>query len=171
MGRRYALKRFVFLFALFASVGFVLVLGPLMAPYVEFYTRSIATLSGAIIRIAGGHVQVADFTLTAPATGLSIVVVNGCNGINVVVMLWSAQLAWPGRWANKVKGMVLGAVLIQVANTLRVISLFYLNQWNKAWFEWMHLYVWEILIMLLGLAVFALSIRQTPAPAVSDGAK
>jgi exosortase H (IPTLxxWG-CTERM-specific) len=162
----------VLLFALFASVGFVLVLGPFLAPYVEYYTRSIAVLSGAIIRMAGGHVRVTDFTLTAPASGLSVAVVNGCNGINVVVLLWSAQLAWPAiGWIDKLKGMVLGALVIQLANTLRVISLFYLNQWNQAWFEWMHLYVWEILIMILGLAVFALSIRRTPANAVSGEAK
>ena len=160
------------LFALFASVGFVLVLGPPLAPYIEYYTRSIASLSAAIIRIAGGHVRLTDSTLTAPATGLSIVVVNGCNGINVVVLLWAAQLAWPAsRWTGKLLGMVLGALIIQLANTVRVISLFYLNQWNQAWFEAMHLYVWEILIMLLGLAVFALSIRRTPARAVSDGAQ
>lgn len=150
----------------------MVLLGPPLAPYIEYYTRSIVTLSAAIIRIAGGHVQVADRTLTAPATGSSIVVVNGCNGINVVVLLWSAQLAWPAsRWIDKLKGMLLGALAIQLANTLRVISLFYLNQWNQAWFEWMHLYVWETLIMLLGLAVFALNIRRTPARAVSDGAQ
>jgi len=143
-----------------------------LAPYIEYYTRSIAALSAAIIRVAGGHVELASFTLTAPATGSSIVVVNGCNGINVVVLLWAAQLAWPAsRWTDKLKAMVVGALIIQVANTIRVISLFYLNQWNQAWFEAMHLYVWEILIMLLGLAVFALSIRRTPVSAVADGAK
>lgn len=79
MNRRYDLRRFLLLFVLFASVGFVVLLGPPLAPYIEYYTRSIVTLSASIIRIAGGHVQVADFTLTAPATGSSIVVVNGCK--------------------------------------------------------------------------------------------
>ena len=128
-------------------------------------------MSGVIIHMAGGHVRVSDYTLTAP-DDFAIQVVYGCNGINVVVLLWSAVLAWPlGRWTDKLKGMILGALIIQLANTLRIISLFYLGQWNPVWFEWMHLYVWEIVIMLAGLAVFGWWIRQTAASASPDPAK
>ena len=159
------------LFALFVSVGFGLVFAPPLAPFFEYFTRLVANASEVIIRIGGGHVQVSAFTLTAP-DGFSIVVANGCNGINVVVLLWSALLAWPAsRWTDKVKGMGFGMLAIQAANALRIITLFYLGQWNQQWFEIMHLYVWEILIMVLGLAVFAIWVRRTPASAIPDGAK
>jgi exosortase H (IPTLxxWG-CTERM-specific) len=168
---RCVLRRFVLLFALFAGVGFGLVLAPPLEPVVGYLTRLIATASAVIIHIGGGHVRVAAYTLVAP-DGFAIVVANGCNGINVVVMLWSALLAWPaGRWSEKVKGMGLGMLAIQAANTLRIITLFYLGQWNQQWFEVMHLYVWEILIMVLGLALFAMWVRRTPATAIPDGAK
>jgi exosortase H (IPTLxxWG-CTERM-specific) len=162
----------VLLFALFVGIGFALVLAPPLVPGVDYLTRGIAGMCAKIILLAGGHIQVTGQTLRAPDTGFSMMVVYGCNGINVVVLLWSAVLAWPtGRWTDKLKGMLLGALVIQSANTLRIISLFYLGQWNRAWFEWMHLYVWEIVIMLVGLAAFGVWIRRTPASAVADPAK
>ena len=63
----------------------------------------------------------------------------------------------------KLKGILVGALVIQSANILRLIALFYLGQWNATWFEWVHVYVGEIVIMILGLAFFGLWIRQKPA--------
>lgn len=161
------------LFALFAAGGFALIVAPRVVPCIAYLTGSITSLSAAIIHLAGGHAQVTEHTaLRAPDSGFSMAIVYGCNGINVVVLLWSAVLAWPdGRWTDKLKGMLLGALVIQSANILRIITLFYLGQWNMVWFQWMHLYVWEILIMLLGLAVFAVWLRRTPASVVPDRAK
>jgi exosortase H (IPTLxxWG-CTERM-specific) len=151
-------------------VGFALVLAPPIVPWIDAFTRSIAAVSGLVIRMGGGRVNVLNQTLTAPATGFSLAVMYGCNGINVMIMLWSAQLAWPSNnWIKKLKGMLLGALAIQAANILRIVSLFYLGQWSQTWFEWMHLYVWEIL--MVGLGVFTLSIRQTPAPAIAGAAQ
>jgi len=43
-----------------------------------------------------------------------------------------------------------------------VISLFYLGQWDKQWFEWAHLYVWQALIMLDVLIVWLIWVRTLP---------
>jgi hypothetical protein len=50
---------------------------------------------------------------------------------------------------------------------VRVISLFYLGQWNRDVFEWAHLYVWQALIMLDVLIVWLVWVRTLPA--VSHG--
>ncbi len=42
---------------------------------------------------------------------------------------------------------------------MRIVSLFYLGQWNQQWFEWAHLYVWQALIMLDALIVWLLWTR------------
>ena len=134
-------------------------------------TRWIAEVCGLVIRIAGGHVRVVDATLLADS-GFGIEVANGCNAINVLVLLWAAQLAWPaGSWLDKLKRLGIGTAIILVVNGIRIISLYYLGQWNRDWFEWMHLYVWEALIMLLGMSIFAMGIRRTPVSAVAGGPK
>ncbi|WP_367113325.1 hypothetical protein [Zoogloea sp.] len=44
-------------------------------------------------------------------------------------------------------------------NVLRVISLFYLARWDKDFFEFAHLYLWQALIMLDVLIVWLVWIR------------
>jgi len=48
---------------------------------------------------------------------------------------------------------------VQAVNVLRIVSLFYLGQWNMQWFEFAHLYLWQALIMLDVLVVWLLWVR------------
>ncbi len=45
-------------------------------------------------------------------TDFAMKIVDGCKGVNIVVLLWSAMLAWPSGGIAKIKGMVLGALFI-----------------------------------------------------------
>lgn len=163
--------RFVLLFFLFASIGFALLWMPALIPSLRSFTYAITAFSGAVIKIGGGSVGIAGDIMAGSRDGFTMRVANGCNGINVIVLLWSAILAWPAGAVAKFKGIVWGALILQAANTLRIISLFYLGQWNRDWFEWMHLYVWEVLLMILGTVIFAWWIRRAAAPAGSHPGK
>ena len=49
-----------------------------------------------------------------------------------------------------------------------MISLYYLGQYNRDWFDFAHMYLWESLIVLDTLAVFwiwASVVRKSMAPA------
>ena len=122
------MRRFVVLFLLVTGAGFALVLAPFTQPAILSFTGTMAQASADIIHFAGGQVQLTDYySLTAPATGFTILVANGCNGINVLVLLWAAQMACPaGTWTGKLKKMVLGGLVVLLANIVRIISLFYL---------------------------------------------
>ena len=39
---------------------------------------------------------------------------------------------------------------------MRIISLSYLSQWNYTVFEWFHLYLWQVVIILDVLVMFAI---------------
>jgi len=54
-------------------------------------------------------------------------------------------------------------IAVQGLNVVRLISLFYLGQWDLRVFEWAHLYVWQALIMLDVLIVWLLWVRMLPA--------
>ena len=60
---------------------------------------------------------------------------------------------------NRLLQSALTDVAVQAANLLRVISLYYLGQWNMEAFEFAHLYLWQALIMLDVLVVWLLWIR------------
>jgi len=53
-------------------------------------------------------------------------------------------------------------VAVQLLNVVRVISLFYIGQWNREAFEWAHQYVWQALIMLDVLIVWLIWVRRVP---------
>jgi exosortase H (IPTLxxWG-CTERM-specific) len=53
----------------------------------------------------------------------------------------------------------MGFLAIQAMNIARIISLFYLGNWNMAFFSWIHLYLWPALIMLDVLIVFIVYLR------------
>jgi exosortase H (IPTLxxWG-CTERM-specific) len=66
--------------------------------------------------------------------------------------------------AAQARRLAIGIIAVQGLNIVRVISLFYLGQWNFNVFEWAHLYVWQALIMLDVLVVWLLWIRTLPRP-------
>ena len=66
-------------------------------------------------------------------------------------------------------GLAIGVIAVQGLNVVRVITLFYLGQWNFSVFEFAHQYVWQALIMLDVLIVWLLWVRTVPRgiPAVT----
>ena len=72
------------------------------------------------------------------------------------------MLAFPAPWKNKLAGIAIGLLAVQTLNIMRVISLFYIGQWSMKAFEWTHLYLWQVLIMLDVLIVWLIWIRMLP---------
>lgn len=54
-------------------------------------------------------------------------VVNECTGIEAVIFLVPAMLAFPSSWRAKIAGMALGLSVMAVLNFLRVLSLCYIG--------------------------------------------
>jgi exosortase H (IPTLxxWG-CTERM-specific) len=96
--------------------------------------------------------------------GFAVSIEAGCNGVEATIVLVAAVLAFPASWRRKLAGLAIGIVAVQGLNIVRVISLFYLGQWNFSVFEWAHLYVWQALIMLDVLVVWLLWVRTLPRP-------
>ena len=80
-----------------------------------------------------------------------------------LLILTQFALKRPNGDAQAIRGVALGVVAVQGLNIVRLISLFYLGQWDLRIFEWAHLYVWQALIMLDVLIVWLLWVRMLPA--------
>jgi exosortase H (IPTLxxWG-CTERM-specific) len=89
---------------------------------------------------------------------------DGCNGVNVTILLWAAVLAFPAPWRMKAVGLAAGSLAIQVLNIVRFISLFYIGQYSASWFEFAHGYLWETLLMLDTMVVFWVWVRRASRP-------
>ncbi len=147
-------KRFLALFSISAVLAFGVLFAPFAQPAVASYSSGLVRASGELISIAGGKARVEGAVLSAPSGNFAIEMKNGCNGVNVMILLWCAILAFPSSWIWKAGGLVVGSAAIQSVNFVRFISLFYLGQYNMTWFEFAHSYLWESLIMVDALVVF-----------------
>jgi exosortase H (IPTLxxWG-CTERM-specific) len=148
------MRRFLILFPVCLVAGFILVDLPGVAACVAAFTQSLVTVSGSLIHAFGGSAVITGSVLMSPANGFGVRVENGCNAINVTILLWAAILTYPAGWTERVKGLAAGTLALHALNLVRIITLYYLGQHNRAWFDFAHYYLWESLIVLDTLAIF-----------------
>ena len=148
--------RFAVLFAIILLAVFAAELTPPGQAIVGPWTAFVADASCVLIRTFDTDARAFGATLLASRSGFAMTIQAGCNGVEAMLVLLAGVLAYPARLRLKLAGLVLGALAIQALNLVRIVSLFYLGQWNLAWFEWAHLYAWQALIMLDALLVWML---------------
>lgn len=126
------------------------------------FTEIIAYVSVWIVQLFDDQVISQGIILQQVDTGFAVSIQSGCNGVEAVLVLVAAMLAFPAPFTFKLLGMVSGFFAVELLNIVRIISLFYLGQWNQNIFEWAHLYIWQALIMLDVLVIFLLWLRLLP---------
>jgi exosortase H (IPTLxxWG-CTERM-specific) len=162
-------RAFILVFAVAALAQFAILLAGPIRPFVDGFSGDLAAVSAGLIRAAGGTCVRHAAILSNPARHFAMEIRDGCNGVNVVVLLWAAILAYPASLKWKLIGLAGGLAAIQLLNLFRLISLFYLGQYNWSLFEFAHLYLWESLIIIDGMVVFSLWLRRAPQRSVRVG--
>lgn len=152
-------KFFLLFLAIQALLFSAEMIGPVQAHFVMPFTGLLADTSAWLVKLFDARVVAHDNIIQSTANGFSVAIMPGCNGVEACIILVSAILAFPVPWRPKLAGIGIGLVAVQVVNLLRVISLFYLGQWNMKLFEFAHLYLWQALIMLDVLVVWLLWVR------------
>jgi exosortase H (IPTLxxWG-CTERM-specific) len=137
----------------------VLLFGAELTPWAQEYfvvpwTNALASISVWLVTVIDPNVAAVGKVIRSSVNGFAVSIEAGCNGIEATIVLIAAIFAFPASWLDRIKGLAAGIVAVQGLNVVRVISLFYLGQWNMQVFEWAHLYVWQALIMLDVLVVW-----------------
>jgi len=157
-------------FALKFSACFLIGLALLLTPPIQFidgyFSRLLVHLSDILIRFFGGAAIAQAAVLRHPVNGFAVEMRDGCNAVNVTLLLWSAVLAFPASWRWRGFGLLAGSLIIQAINLVRFISLFYLGQYSMTWFDFAHGYLWESMIVLDTMVVFWIWVNR-----VGDEAK
>lgn len=170
------MKRFLVLFFVLLVVLFVIELTPPAQQYfVQPFTTLLATISISLIRLFDDNVMSYGVIIYNSVNQFAVSIEAGCNGIEASIILFSAIVTFPRSWRSRLVGVVLGLLSLHAVNIIRIISLFYLGQWNTTAFEWAHLYLWQALIMLDVFVVFLLWLKfgqgkTAPAPTAATAA-
>ncbi|MDH4018028.1 MAG: exosortase H [Xanthomonadales bacterium] len=126
------------------------------------FTSTVADVSVWIVQSFDENVIASGNVIRDKVSGFGVRIERGCNGLEAVIILFSAIFAFPAPFKNKLIGFVAGFFAIQLLNLVRIISLYYLGQWNYTAFEWFHLYLWQALIILDALVVWLIWLRTLP---------
>jgi exosortase H (IPTLxxWG-CTERM-specific) len=129
--------------------------------FVGPWTNALAAISAWLVTVVDPNVAAVGKVIRSTANGFAVSIEAGCNGVEATIVFVAAIFAFPRRGATG-SGLAAGIVAVQGLNIVRVISLFYLGQWNMQVFEWAHLYVWQALIMLDVLVVWLVWVRLLP---------
>ncbi len=163
--------KFFLLFLVFQIGLFVVELSrPIQVALVIPFTESIAATSAWLVKSFDPDVISKGVVLRDMDTGFAVAIQAGCNGVEATIVLVAAMIAFPSPWNWKLIGISVGFIAIQIMNLLRIITLFYLGQWNETAFQWAHLYIWQALIMLDVLIVFLIWLRYLPANRLTEDA-
>ena len=126
------------------------------------FTSFIADISVWILQMFDDSVESYRNVIRNSISGFGVRIERGCNGVEAVIILFAAIFSFPAPFKNKIIGFVIGFFAIQILNLVRIISLFYLGQWNQVAFLWFHLYLWQALIILDALVVWLIWLRTLP---------
>jgi exosortase H (IPTLxxWG-CTERM-specific) len=155
-------------------VGFLIVqallFGAELTPWAQQWfvipwTNTLASISADIVKLFDSQVLADGKVLQSVRNGFAVSIEAGCNGVEATIVLVAAMLAFPASWRRKLAGLAIGVVAVQGLNVIRVISLFYLGQWQQDAFDFAHQYVWQALIMLDVLVIWLLWVRTLPRAA------
>ncbi len=144
------------------------VLEPIRQAVILPFTSFLASFSSTIMHVFDADVTSVGDVIRSKSTGSAVQIAAGCNGVEAVIVLFAAIFAFPSSFKHKIFGFILGFFGIQILNVIRIISLYYLLQWDKAWFDWFHLYLWQALIILDALIVWLIWLRYLPKPQVPN---
>ena len=154
------MTRFLLIFCtVLGSLFAIEMLKPVQEAVIQPFTGLLAALSTALILPFDDTVIAQGRILRDAASGFAVSIEAGCNGVEAAIVLIAGILAFPASLRHKLVAILAGFFFVQALNIVRIISLFYLGQWNYTVFEWFHLYLWPVLIMLDVLIVFAIYLQ------------
>jgi exosortase H (IPTLxxWG-CTERM-specific) len=147
--------RFIILFVLFILAGnFSLAIPFVDARLIEPWTQANASAAAGLTRLFGMDTDATGMLLTAGAARLSVK--KGCNGVEAVIILASAILAFPAPWSRRLLGLLLGAAAVFGFNILRLVNLLVVAVHFPERLELFHIFIWQTLIILIAFGLFIL---------------
>lgn len=137
---------------------------------IEPFTAGVAVVSGWTLDLIGQDVEMQGTVIRNSRFAVNIM--NGCNGVETMLIFLSAVVAFPAPWKMRLAGAVFGIVAIQLVNLLRVVALFLTGVYFPDFFDASHTVVWQTVVILCGVLLWIVWADRVarPAPAAAKSA-
>jgi len=84
----------------------------------------------------------------------TIRIAQGCEGIEGILLITAALCAFNIRIREKIGGILVGSVVLYMANLVRVVVLYYTLKYRSDLFDLAHVYVGQTFIIFVGILFF-----------------
>jgi len=159
------IKRFAITYLILMGAFFLLIgLKPIqnIIDLNGLYSRSVVILTSKILEILGIPSTYQGSVIKLPSIALDVRF--GCNGLEAVMILTVAIVAFPALWSYKFMGIVGGFVLLQTINILRISALAYSAIHFKTLFEHIHIYIAQGMMIAVSLGIFLIYLNYAKGP-------
>ena len=92
--------------------------------------------------------------------GFQMLIVDECTGIFEILVYTAAVLAFPTSMKKKAVGIAFGIPLLVLLNMTRLICLAFVGICSAESFEFVHLYLWQVTLILLIVIVLSIWIYK-----------
>lgn len=151
--------RFLTLFLLTLVISFTFIAWtPINDHLIVPFTSGIATVASSTLNLFGQQTSASGTSITSPSFAVNVK--NGCNGIEAMLILLAALLAFPMSWRVRLQGIALGTLLIQILNLVRITTLYLLGKYHPQLFDIFHNAVWQVVIVLSAVVFFFEWVRR-----------
>jgi len=144
----FLIKFFVALIAMYLLVAWNPVNDHVIVPA----TKGIAVVAGAMLHAIGQPVIVNGTTIASSRFAVNIN--NGCNGIEAMLILLAAIGSFPATMKSRLIGLGIGALIVQLLNEVRIISLYLIGAYRPSLFQIFHTAVWQVVVILAAIIFF-----------------
>jgi exosortase/archaeosortase family protein len=91
--------------------------------------------------------------------GVSIEIVPDCTPLMPTAALWIAIAAFPAPWRWRLAGLATGALVLWLYNLARILALIPVLAYRPQFFDFIHVYLWQTVTLLVVFALFLLWLR------------
>jgi exosortase/archaeosortase family protein len=99
--------------------------------------------------------------------GSNLHVTRGCEGIEMFLLLVAGIVAFPGSWAQRLHGLLVGSILAYVLSVTRLMSLHYILRYDAGAWEALHGLVLPLApLMVMSIYFMHWSANAGPRPRV-----
>lgn len=152
---------FVLTFAALALGGVALMILPSVdQAVVRPFTGLLVDVCAVLLNAFGANVSSNGGVLAFVGAPGAVLVANGCNAVEVCLLLSAAILAWPTTIRARLIGVALCVAAVQAINLARIISLLFLSRYSPSLFDFFHHYVWDAVIVLDAVLVYFFWMRR-----------
>ena len=101
--------------------------------------------------------------------GMELELRQGCDGMEVWLMLVTALLACPIPLARRLHGIAYGTLLVFALNLVRIVSVFHIALKRPDWFVIAHEFIWPTAIVLAAIGFVFVQFEALPSRASPAG--